>query len=118
MDLLERESQLKALDGALSDAANGRGRVVLVSGEAGIGKTSLVRTFLQSIDTEGPRTPRILRGACENLSVAEPLAPLYDLARAYDVTVGAIQQTNGLGRRTTIRIGQELTIPLRSPNLA
>jgi len=36
---------------------------------------------------------------------------LYDLARAYRVTVGAIQQTNRLGRRTIIRPGQVLVIP-------
>lgn len=81
MDLLERENQLSVLDAALSDTRAGHGRVALVSGEAGIGKTALLRAFLQGIDTDGPRTPRILRGACENLSVAEPLAPLYDLSR-------------------------------------
>jgi LysM repeat protein len=36
---------------------------------------------------------------------------LYDLARAYGVTVGAIQQANQMGRKTTIRIGRVLKIP-------
>ena len=39
--LLEREPALEALDAALGDAARGDGRVALVSGEAGIGKTAL-----------------------------------------------------------------------------
>jgi membrane-bound lytic murein transglycosylase D len=36
---------------------------------------------------------------------------LYDLARAYGVTVGAIQTANQMGRRTMIREGKELVIP-------
>lgn len=36
---------------------------------------------------------------------------LYDLARDYGVSVSAIQQTNKMGRRTVIRVGDELVIP-------
>ena len=36
---------------------------------------------------------------------------LYDLAKAYGVSVSAIQQTNEMGRRTMIRAGSELVIP-------
>jgi predicted ATPase len=43
--LLERDTELRTLDAALDRAAGGAGSVVLVSGEAGIGKTSLVRAF-------------------------------------------------------------------------
>ena len=75
MKLLDREKELGELAGALCEATNGRGRVVLVSGEAGIGKTSLVRNFLSRIEDE----VRVLQGACEDLSVAEPLGPLHDL---------------------------------------
>jgi predicted ATPase len=42
MDLLEREPVLAALATALGEVAGGHGRVVLISGEAGIGKTTLV----------------------------------------------------------------------------
>jgi len=45
MELLEREQFLAAMASTLNDAAAGNGRVVLVSGEAGIGKTSLVERF-------------------------------------------------------------------------
>lgn len=47
MDLLERDIQLGTLDGALKTAAAGHGRVALVSGEAGIGKTSVARAFVE-----------------------------------------------------------------------
>ncbi len=43
--LLERDRTLEALERAVTDAAAGRGSVALVTGEAGIGKTSLVRAF-------------------------------------------------------------------------
>jgi predicted ATPase len=44
MDLLERASLLEELGGVLAATAAG-GRVVLVAGEAGIGKSALVRRF-------------------------------------------------------------------------
>jgi predicted ATPase len=45
MQLLERESALDALGGWLAEARAGRGRLVLVGGEAGVGKTALVSEF-------------------------------------------------------------------------
>ncbi len=45
MELLERDTQLAALNTALSEVRAGFGRIALVSGEAGIGKTSLVEQF-------------------------------------------------------------------------
>lgn len=75
MDLLDREQELEALDQALRAVADGAGRVALVTGEAGIGKTSLIRSFL---DRAGPEC-KVLRGACEDLGVAEPLGPLRDM---------------------------------------
>lgn len=49
--LLERDDALAALRGAHSETKAGSGRLVLVSGEAGVGKTSLV--FLRKL---GART--------------------------------------------------------------
>jgi DNA-binding CsgD family transcriptional regulator/tetratricopeptide (TPR) repeat protein len=76
MDLLERESHLAALARALAEARGGNGRLALVSGEAGIGKTSLVRHFTAEIT---PPT-RLLWGACDALFTPRPLGPLYDIA--------------------------------------
>ena len=45
MDLLERDAGLHDLVAALDDARRGAGRVALVCGEAGIGKTALVGRF-------------------------------------------------------------------------
>ncbi|MER9861115.1 AAA family ATPase [Mesorhizobium sp. M0185] len=77
MMLLERQTQLDRLDGLLADAGRGRGCVAVLAGEAGAGKTALVEAF---IDRTAQAT-RIFRSACEDLSVPDPLGPLYDLAR-------------------------------------
>jgi len=47
VELLERESQRISLEDALDEVRYENGRIVLVSGEAGIGKTSLVSIFLE-----------------------------------------------------------------------
>ena len=76
MALLEREPALEALAAALGEARAGEGRVALVCGEAGIGKTSLVGHFVRA--RVGPA--RTLWGACDSLHTPRPLAPVYDIA--------------------------------------
>src|SRR5215218_3888903 len=45
--LVEREAELSALSTAVEDAVDGRGRLVVVEGPAGIGKTRLLRSVAQ-----------------------------------------------------------------------
>ena len=45
VQLLEREATLDALRGALSDAASGSGKMIIATGEAGVGKTTVIRRF-------------------------------------------------------------------------
>lgn len=78
MGLLERADELGVLAGAVQDAISGRGCLVLVAGEPGIGKTSLVRAMRTSLPTE----VAFSSGACEPLSVPVPLAPLRELLDA------------------------------------
>ena len=47
MELLDREIELETLSRELTNAVSGVGHVILVTGEAGIGKTSLISVFLQ-----------------------------------------------------------------------
>ncbi len=75
MHLHERESQLAALAEYAADARSGRGRLVLVTGEAGIGKTSLVDAFRAS----RPDT-RWLWAACDGGFTPRPLGPLHEIA--------------------------------------
>jgi predicted ATPase len=71
-DLLERDHLLARLRAAHDTAAGGRGRLVLVAGEAGVGKTSLVRRFCEEL----PDTNGVLWGACDALFTPRPLGPI------------------------------------------
>lgn len=75
MELLERETFLDALDEYAAAAAAGSGRVVLLHGEAGIGKTALVEAFRD-------RRPELgwLWGGCDASFTPRPLAPVYEIA--------------------------------------
>ncbi|MDE3132129.1 MAG: AAA family ATPase [Acidobacteriota bacterium] len=82
--LLEREQQLDTLERCFDEVRAGDGRLVLVSGEAGIGKTTLVRRFCDGDAMDSP----VLWGACDGLRTPRPLSPLIDIAR---VTGGELQ---------------------------
>jgi len=77
--LLEREPSLAALRTALASARTGVGHCVLVGGEAGIGKTTLLEHFVGELGSERVR-PRVLWGGCDALSTPHPLGALHDLA--------------------------------------
>ena len=74
MELLERDEALATLVEAHVSAGRGDGRVVVVSGEPGIGKTALVGAFLQTLGVE----TTVLQGTCDNLSIPRPLGPFSD----------------------------------------
>src|SRR5215469_536256 len=75
--LLERSEQLKVLSETLAGVAgSSRGRVALVAGEAGIGKTALLRRFCADVDGSA----RVLWAGCEPLFTPRPLGPVLDLA--------------------------------------
>jgi DNA-binding CsgD family transcriptional regulator len=80
-ELLERGDQLAVLMTSLQETADsGHGRVVLVSGDAGVGKTALLRAFGEGM----PRSGRLRWAACDPLFTPRPLGPLFDLAREGD----------------------------------
>lgn len=76
MDLLEREDFFQQLQDTLAEVIDGNGRVALISGEAGIGKTSLVEQFVETVKNQC----RVLWGGCDALFTPRPLGPVYDIA--------------------------------------
>ena len=78
-ELLERQGELDALAGLLDDVRDQRrGWLVLVAGEAGVGKTALLRRFCD----EQRSSARILWGACDALYTPSPLGPLIEIAES------------------------------------
>ena len=76
MDLLERDTHLAHLEEHRRLAAAGQGRVVLVGGEAGVGKTALVEAFAR----RAAQAAGVLRMSCDALSTPSPLGSARDLA--------------------------------------
>ncbi len=92
-ELLERDGQLAAFEAQLAAVlASSRGRILILGGEAGIGKTALVRRFCQGRNG----STRILAGACDALFTPRPLGPIVDVAQA---TGGELEQVLTGGAR-------------------
>lgn len=83
MELLERDKQINILNELLGNARRGLGHIACLFGDAGVGKTALLRQFVDAAQT------RVLWGACEDLSTPEALGPLSDWARETGLSVFA-----------------------------
>src|SRR2546430_11356156 len=69
-----------------------RGRVLLIGGEAGVGKTALLRRFCD----DRPGAARLLWGACDALFTPRPLGPFADIAES---TGGELEELVEIGAR-------------------
>lgn len=75
--LLEREGELSLLMDLFDVIEPSGGRSILIRGEAGIGKTALVREFINRRTDSAD----MLMGTCDDLTTARPLDPFWDMAR-------------------------------------
>lgn len=78
--LVGRSRELTFLRDALAAAMRGQGRLVLLGGEAGIGKTALARSLARDAETAGAL---ILSGYCYDLAHTPPYGPWLDLFREH-----------------------------------
>ena len=75
MELIDREIPLQELDAAWRQAAV-KGCLLLIHGEAGVGKTALIEQYA----SQEKGRARFLWGACDALFTPRPLGPLHDIA--------------------------------------
>lgn len=75
MELVERDYFLSLMRKTFDATFDGEGHCLLVSGEAGIGKTSLVRVFCRKIENKC----KAYKGSCDALFTPRPLGPLHDI---------------------------------------
>jgi DNA-binding CsgD family transcriptional regulator/tetratricopeptide (TPR) repeat protein len=73
--LIERDTELAALQAQWARARAGSGGLVLVMAESGGGKTALVNEFARSLMGQAA----VLWGACDPLATPRPLGPLLDV---------------------------------------
>ena len=78
-----RECALAAADAVLERAQNGRGGILVVAGEAGVGKSPLLREITGAARRRGFM---VLKGACFEADRAMPYAPLLDLVREFSAS--------------------------------
>jgi DNA-binding CsgD family transcriptional regulator len=104
-DLLERSAHLAVLDESLDGVLAGLGgRLVLVGGEAGAGKTSLLQRWCAK-----PRGgARVVWGTCEPLLTPGPLVPLFDVAEVTGGELGELVAGGALPREVAGALIREL----------
>src|SRR5262245_22207184 len=90
--LLERTAQVANLDERFETVAGtGRGGLVLIRGEAGAGKTALIRHFCDA----HAQAAQVLWGACDPLFTPRPLGPLLDIAEALGGELAEVTERGG-----------------------
>jgi DNA-binding CsgD family transcriptional regulator/tetratricopeptide (TPR) repeat protein len=102
--LLERGAQLEVLVGAVAAGGDGRGSTALVAGEAGIGKTSVVRALAERVRGAA----RVLVAACDDLVASRTLGPLHDAAVGTDGPLAAALAEDGPADRVFAALLEEL----------
>jgi DNA-binding CsgD family transcriptional regulator len=78
--LLERDAELRQLSALTQRLGRNPGRVVLMRGEAGVGKTALITRFVAAANP----AVRVLQGWCDPLAAPRPLGPLIDALAGLD----------------------------------
>ncbi len=89
-----RETELATLRMAWRAASTGRGNVIFVAGEAGIGKTRLVREMAAEVAAGGGC---VLRGACHEDEWAPPYGPIAEAVTAHVRAVTNVELMRDLG---------------------
>ncbi len=97
--LVGRGPELARLRAAVDDASDGSPRLVLIGGDAGIGKSRLVAELLAGI---GPDGARVLAGGCLPLPTGGlPYAPLTEGLRRISLDLGPAELDRVIGPRSS-----------------
>src|SRR5690242_21142807 len=105
--ILERDAELSVLTGAVREAVDRHGSVVLVMGEAGIGKSSLVEALRSHLPAEG----RMLIGYCDDLATPRTLGPFRDLVGSVGTELSRAVTDGSERDRVLTALRTELTWP-------
>jgi DNA-binding CsgD family transcriptional regulator/tetratricopeptide (TPR) repeat protein len=84
MELLERAESLQLLSNGFRKVLDGEGHTIFICGEAGIGKSSVVRRFIGQVESDC----EVLIALCDSLFTPRPLGVLYDLVMQSNRVLG------------------------------
>ena len=102
--LLERSDQLRVLEACFGEVRDrSRGCLVLVRGEAGSGKTAVIRNFCDS----RPAPSLVFCGACEPLFTPRPLGPLVEIAELTGGKLAELAEYGGAPHRVLEALADE-----------
>jgi predicted ATPase len=105
---LERDRELSVLESSLAGVrGTAGGALVLLGGEAGVGKTALLRRFSESLDG----SVRFLTGACEPLFTARPLGPFLDVGETTGGELAALVTAGARPHEVAVALLRELATP-------
>ena len=76
--LVGRKAEMDALQGTIEELQQGRGQIVSVMGEAGLGKSRLIAELRHSLASQG-----LYEGRCLSYESSTPYAPFIDLFDKY-----------------------------------
>ncbi|SDI97145.1 Predicted ATPase [Frankineae bacterium MT45] len=107
MVLLEREAEVATLGAAADAAERGAGSLIWVSGEAGSGKSALLRAAL----------PSAIWGFCEPLSTPRPLGPFRDIEKQLEPPLPSADVTSMRDRLLDWLTANEGAVTPRRPPL-
>jgi len=105
--LVGRTQEQRVLREELLAAINGHGRLVLLGGEAGIGKTTLARDLCQEAMTLGVR---VLHGHCYDLATTPPYGPWVDLFETARLLPGSPTPPPALTAGTNVRVSDQAAL--------
>jgi DNA-binding CsgD family transcriptional regulator/tetratricopeptide (TPR) repeat protein len=105
VELLERAGPLSVLEQALASVGrSGRGTVVVVCGEAGVGKTALLCSFRDGV----ARPQRVLWGTCDPLFTPPPFGPLFAIAEGTGGELGPALAQGANPQQVALAVAREL----------
>ncbi|HET6939872.1 MAG TPA: AAA family ATPase, partial [Nocardioides sp.] len=101
-ELLERDRELAVLARRVAAARQGRGSVVLVSGDAGVGKSALVAGLLATVSGDGPDDMTVLLGSCDDLVAPRSLGPFQDMVTTAGDADGGLNEVMRTAEMTEV----------------
>jgi DNA-binding CsgD family transcriptional regulator/tetratricopeptide (TPR) repeat protein len=110
--MVERDTALALLQSKLLSCREGEGHTVLVAGEAGIGKSTLLRAW--AAQAKAQHGAQVYWGGCEALFTPRPLGPVLEIAQDLGPSITTLVQQQSAPSALFAAMGSWLAVPALS----